>query len=73
MSKGKQLFDDFLKKLGISLQENNDWDKMTAVWAARERLENYLDPPRDSKGHWLSQQDNLKTVSQDKSSKIAKG
>lgn len=53
MSKGKQLFEDFLKKLGASLQDGSSWDKMLATWDARERLEAYLDPPRDSKGHFV--------------------
>lgn len=71
MSKGKLLFKDFLNKLGKAMQTSN-WDDLTACWAARERLEAYLDPPRDEKGHWLAQQDTPEPLAKTKSSEIAK-
>jgi hypothetical protein len=66
MSKGKQLLDDFLDKLGVSLRKAREQnvitlDDLKPAWEARERLEAYLDPPRDDKGHWLPQQDTRST------------
>lgn len=52
MGKGKQLLQDFLDKLGKSMK-TREWDDLVAGWDARERLENYLEPPRDKKGHFL--------------------
>lgn len=61
MSKGKQLLDDFLDKANrcyVLMMEKRviTLDELRPTWEARERLEAYLDPPRDEKGHWLPQQ-----------------
>lgn len=58
MSKGKQLLDDFLNKLDISMTKAREQnvitlDDLQPVWEARERLEAYLDPPRDKQGHFM--------------------
>jgi hypothetical protein len=58
MSKGEQLFDDFLAKLEISLRKAREQnvitlDDLRPAWEARAKLEAYLDPPRDDKGRFL--------------------
>lgn len=50
-TKGQVLFEDFLDKLGVSLRTHK-WEDMTACWEAREKLEIYLNPARDDKGHF---------------------
>ena len=52
-TKGQLLLEDFLNKLGKSLQ-TREWDDLVAGWDAREKLELYLSPPRDEKGHFKS-------------------
>lgn len=53
--KGKQLFEAFLRKAAMcSVAKGDDWwPAMLAVNESRKALEAYLDPPRDSKGHFV--------------------
>lgn len=58
-SKGQLLLDDFLKKSSIAftiMREKGTitLDELTPAWDARAKLEAYLSPPRDDKGHFLS-------------------
>lgn len=56
---GQTLLDDFIKKLGKSLDVTQkegvvDLDKLTPAWEARDKLEAYLSTPqRDSTGKFL--------------------
>ena len=57
-SKGQILLDDFLTKLDKSLQTMRTkheitLDELRPAWEAREKLEAYLSPKRDSKGKFL--------------------
>ena len=53
MSKGKKLLNDFIGKVIVSLKQPT-WETLTAGWTARQKLESYLDPPRNKNGHFAS-------------------
>lgn len=57
-NKGQLLLEDFLSKLDDSLRiarENNTitLEELKPAWEAGDKLEAYLNPPRNDKGHFL--------------------
>lgn len=58
--KGLVLFEDFLDKLGVLMTRQKPvikLEEMEPTWEARKRLEDYLNPPRDKKGHFAPKGD----------------
>ena len=57
-SKGQILLEDFLVKVDQMLTIMREkgiitLDELEPVWEAREKLEAYLSPKRDAKGHFI--------------------